>query len=134
MNAALRAGLAYTLVVFAVAFVLGVVRVLLVAPRTGALAAVALEVPVTLAVSWAVCSRLVRRFGVGDGAADRAGMGVAAFALLLALEWALALFVFGRSVEETLSTYRSAAGILGLAGQVGFALVPLLQRSRPEAA
>lgn len=130
VSAAPLAGAVYTLLIFAVAFVLGVARVLLAAPRIGELAAVALEVPVTLAVSWVVCPRLVRRFAVGRDAPGLAVMGASAFVLLMALEWALALLVFGRSVQETLGTYRSAAGILGLAGQVGFALVPLLQAHR----
>jgi hypothetical protein len=127
MSAALRAGVAYTLVVFALAFLLGVIRVLIVAPRIGEFAAVALEVPITLTASWAVAPRLVRAFGVRPDRGARAAMGAAAFVLLMALEWALALLVFGRGVAETLATYGTAAGVLGLAGQVGFAFVPLLQ-------
>ncbi|MDA0302120.1 MAG: hypothetical protein O2822_06290 [Chloroflexi bacterium] len=127
MSAALRAGVAYTLLVFALAFVLGVVRVLFVAPRIGELAAVAIEVPITLTASWVIAPQLVRWFGVRSDRRERAAMGAAAFLLLMVLEWTLALLVFGQSVAETLAGYRTAAGILGLAGQVGFAFVPLLQ-------
>ena len=43
--------LVYVAAVFAAAFVLGTLRVLLVAPRLGELAAVALELPVVLCLS-----------------------------------------------------------------------------------
>lgn len=130
MSMALRAGAAYTLLVFAVAFALGVVRVLLVGPRIGELPAVAIEVPVMLAVAWPICARMVRTFALGS-TSERAAMGASAFVLLMALGWALALLVFGRSEDEMLAEYRKAAGLLGLAGQVGFALLPVLQSS-PE--
>ena len=132
MSAPFRAGGIYTLLVFAFAFAfaLGVLRVLLIAPRIGELAAVAIEVPVMLAIAWPICARLVRSFALGPGSA-RAAMGASAFVLLMALEWALALLLFKRSVAQTIAGYGTAAGLLGLAGQVGFALLPFLQRS-PE--
>lgn len=77
----LKAAFAY-LPVFAVAFALGALRVTLVAPQTGALAAVALELPLVLALSWAVAGRVLRRWPQ----APRAAFGALAFALLMLLE------------------------------------------------
>ncbi|MGB4908133.1 MAG: hypothetical protein WBP15_06330, partial [Tabrizicola sp.] len=54
--------LAYVLPVFAVAFALGAVRVNLVAPRVGPLLAVAVELPLVLALSWAVAGRVLNRW------------------------------------------------------------------------
>lgn len=133
MSLAFRAGGVYTLLVFAVAFALGVLRVLLIAPRIGELAAVAIEVPVMLAIAWPICARIVRSFALGRGS-ERAAMGASAFALLMALEWSLATLIFGRPIEDTLTGYGTAAGLLGLAGQVGFALLPLLQRRQADGA
>lgn len=127
MSRALRAGGVYALAVFAIGFVLGTARVLLVAPRIGEFAAVAIEVPVMLAIAWPICARIVRSFALGRGS-ERAAMGVSAFVLLMALEWALALLLFRRSVAQMIGGYGTAAGLLGLAGQVGFALLPFLQR------
>jgi len=47
-----EAGCVYALSVFAIGFVLGAIRVLVLAPRLGNAVAVALEVPFMLAVSW----------------------------------------------------------------------------------
>jgi len=54
-------------------------------------------------------------------------MGAAAFALLILGELAVSTFVSGRSLEDTLATYRSLPGILGFSAQVIFALLPLGQ-------
>ena len=58
----LKPALVYVLPVFAVAFLLGALRVTLVAPRIGPLAAVALELPLVLALSWVVAGRVLRRW------------------------------------------------------------------------
>ena len=57
MHPVVKAAFAYVTPVFAVAFVLGALRVTLVAPVAGPLLAVALEVPVVLALSWIVAGR-----------------------------------------------------------------------------
>ena len=76
MSTALRAGFVYFLIVFAIGFVLGTVRVLFVVPRFGATNAVLIELPVMLAVSWIVCAWLVRRFGVARAVAARLVMAL----------------------------------------------------------
>lgn len=56
-----KPALACVLPVFALAFCLGALRVTLVATLTGPLAAVALEVPVVLALAWAVAGAVLLR-------------------------------------------------------------------------
>ncbi|MBU8541432.1 hypothetical protein [Falsiroseomonas tokyonensis] len=127
MTAALQAGFCYFAVAFAVGFVLGTLRVLAIAPTLGEVASVALELPAMLAVSWVACRWLVRRFAVPARPGPRLAMGSIAFALLMLAELGVSIFAFGRSAAEHVATYRNAAAQLGLAAQLGFALLPLGQ-------
>jgi hypothetical protein len=52
---ATKAGALYAIVVFSIGFILGTIRILLLAPRLGETAAVIVEVPIILAASWPVC-------------------------------------------------------------------------------
>jgi hypothetical protein len=67
-RAATQAGVAYTAGVFVVAFALGTIRVMFVAPRVGNLLAVLLEAPIVLAVSWPISMWCARRFDLGSDA------------------------------------------------------------------
>lgn len=122
---ALLAAIAYWLAVFATGFVLGVARTLIVAPRVGALAAVAVELPIILSIAWWICARILRWIPLTRRGA--LAMGAVAFGLLLAAELALSSLLFGRTVGEHLALYADPAHLLGLAGQVAFALFPWLQ-------
>ena len=132
MTTAIRAGLAYFLIVFAIAFGLGVIRVSFIVPRIGELAAVCIEGPLVLAISWAVCRRVVRRFAVPPGAAPRLAMGALAFTLLMAAELALSVTLGGLSAAQHGALYRVLAQQIGLAAQIGFAAIPWLQRHSAE--
>jgi xanthine/uracil/vitamin C permease (AzgA family) len=120
------AAFVYFAVVFAFAFALGVVRTLLIAPWTGALAAVLMEVPVVVVVSWIAARRVLRERDFTSG--QRAAMGAIAFALLMASEALLAGVLRGQSVGEWAGEVGTPPGLIGLAGQIGFALIPLLVR------
>jgi hypothetical protein len=122
----LAAGVRYFLIVFAIGFVLGTVRTLFLAPRLGDLAAIAIELPFMLAAAWWVCRRLVRHLPAG--LAPRAVMGGSAFVLLMITEFAMSIWLFGRSPATYAAGLVNAAGLLGLAGQVAFALMPLAVR------
>jgi hypothetical protein len=126
----LKAGLAYFAVMFTVGFVLGALRVGLVAPRIGDLAAVLIELPLILAASWFVCRRLTAILAIAARVPDRLAMGALAFTLLIITELALAGPLFGRSLSQSLTGMATDAGLLGLAGQILFGLVPLLQLRR----
>lgn len=128
------AGLAYFALVFALGVVLGTVRVLLLLPRIGEVPAVLLEVPVMLAFSWWACALLARRLDVPATPTARLVMGALAFALLMTAEFGLGSWAFGRSVTEQLLRLRETPALIGLAGQLVFATLPLIQlaRRRPK--
>ncbi len=127
MRAGLRAAVPYFLAVFAVGFVLGTLRVLVLAPALGAVAAVALEVPLMLVVAWYASRWAVARHRVPAREGPRLAMGGFAFALLMAAELMLGVWGFGQSLAGILAGYVMPEGMLGLAGQVAFALVPTAQ-------
>lgn len=119
------AGAAYCLIVFLLGFVLGSTRVLLVAPRLGETMAVLLETPLMLAASWAFCGWCLRRFEVVPKADAGVVMGGVAFALLMGVELAVSVLLFGRSPNGFVSGYRTTPGAIGLAAEVAFGLMPL---------
>jgi hypothetical protein len=128
MLAAIRAGLLYFFGVFAVGFLLGTIRTLVLVPRIGALAAVALELPLMLLASWWLCGVVLRRIPLPPAALLRLTMGGWAFLLLMTAELALAVWGSGLTPAEHWASFAGAAAQLGLAGQIGFALVPLIRR------
>ncbi|MBR7620705.1 hypothetical protein JKL49_15030 [Phenylobacterium sp. 20VBR1] len=124
------AGVAYVAIVFAVAFALGTVRTLLVAPRLGDTLAVTIEAPLILAVSWLASAWCVRVFQIPPAVAPRLTMGGVGFGLLMLLELGMSVLLFGRTPGDYLAAFLSRPGAIGLAAQLGFALVPLLQIKR----
>ena len=127
MRQSIIAGLAYFGCVFAVGFALGVVRTVLVAPLLGETFAVVLELPIILAVAWIACRWLTRRLEVPARLLPRSVMSTTAFILLMTGEAFISLLLAGRSLAEHLQLYREASHMLGLAGQIAFALFPALQ-------
>ncbi|GAA6201977.1 hypothetical protein [Aquicoccus sp. SU-CL01552] len=122
------AGVLYFLILFACGVVLGTIRTLILAPTVGPVAAVALELPVMLGLSWIVAARLTRGRPALAGAGRRLVMGGLALILLLVAELALAALAFGQTPGAFLATLATPQGALGLAGQLGFGLIPWLQR------
>jgi hypothetical protein len=117
------AGLAYWAVVFALGFVLGTIRVLWLAPLVGVVPATLIELPVMLTASWLAAGWLVRRFAIMRGS-EALVMGGLAFGLLMAAECALAVGLMGQTPAQWLADLRQPHALLGLAGQVMFALIP----------
>lgn len=132
MAAAFRGGIVYFALVFAIGFGFGVVRQTLVIPRIGELAAVLLEVPLLLALAWPLCRRVVRRFAVAPLLADRLVMGLVAFGLLMLAELLLAVTLAGQTPAQHWARYAELPVQIGLAGQILFALIPLLQGKPSE--
>jgi hypothetical protein len=123
---------AYFAIVFACGFVLGAVRLMAIAPRTGPTTAVLLELPLMLAASWLSCGWSIRAFEVPRGLGARLAMGAIAFGLLLAAEAALGVLGFGQTLGAWIAAFGAPPGLVGLAGQIAFALVPVAQRARPR--
>jgi hypothetical protein len=127
MREALKAAAAYFCTTFAAGFLLGTMRTLLVEPKTGALGAVALELPLMLAVSWIACGWALRRFEVESGFSPRLVMGLVALALLLVAELWVSTALAGRSLGEHLALYLTAPALLGLTAQLAYAVFPLVR-------
>jgi hypothetical protein len=118
-----NAAIVYWAMVFALGFVLGTVRVLWVIPLVGLMPATLLELPIILAASWLAAGWLVRRFGIAGGG-EALAVGALAFAILMAAECALAGVLTGQTPAQWLADLRQPHALLGLAGQVVFALMP----------
>ena len=123
---ALLASVAYFAAALAAGFLLGTIRVLIVAPRIGELAAVLGELPIMLATCWAAARALHRRLHL-QALLERILMGEMAFVLLLCAEYLLATAVFGRTTRDYLAALGSTAGVIGLFGQALFGTLPAAQ-------
>jgi predicted Abi (CAAX) family protease len=128
----IQAGAAYFAIVFAVGFALGTVRTLFLAPRLGEQLAVIIELPLILGASWLACGWVLRRWPVEPATGPRLTMGAAALALLILAEIALSLTAFDRSLADYFRNFTTLHGLIGLAGQIVFALMPLLRARIPH--
>jgi hypothetical protein len=118
---AVVAGLAYAVAVFLFGSAVGTIRILALEPEFGALDATALELPLMLGLTWLVSLFVTRRCAVSPRAGDRLVMGLVALTILIATERGIGALI-GRPPD-----FRQPAALLGLAGQIAFALFPLLQ-------
>ncbi len=119
--------LAYFAIVFAIGFVLGTLRVLLIVPRFGETTAVLLELPVILVSAWLICRWVMRRWAVSRRPGARLFVGLAALAMLLVAEVLLGLTLFGRDLAGQLAEMTQGSGALGLAAQLIYAFFPVVQ-------
>ena len=129
--------LVYYVAVFGFAFAMGVARTLVVAPRLGPTAAVLLEIPIVLGVSWLVARRILR--GAHFTRWQCAALGAIAFALTMASGVALAQAIWDQSSTLWLMSLTTPLGLVGLTGQVLFGLIPIFEghrqsRNRPNRA
>jgi hypothetical protein len=128
MRRGLLAGIVLALLLLAAGTALGVLRVLVLAPRLGPGWALALELPMMLAIAWVATGRLLRRFAVPDAAAPRLAMSGAMLLALFAGEAALAAGLAGASPAAWLAGFAEPAAWPGLAAQVAAGLLPLVRR------
>ena len=130
MNRAGRAGVMYGAAAFALGFVFGALRVGLIAPAVGPVAAVLIELPLMLVLLWPIGHRLAQRWNVPGKTRPRLAMGATALAILITAECALGVIGFNRTWTEVIAGMTRPEGWLGLAGQVIFAAFPWLQARR----
>ena len=130
----LTAGGLYFLIAFAVGFVLGAARELVIAPRVTSDLAIVLETPVMAVAVWLGAGFAVRRLDVPGGIATRLPMGVLALVLLLGAEELLTRALRGGSLLEHWAMYGYLATAANLAGLLWFAFSPLaIKAPRPGA-
>jgi len=123
----LAAASAYFAVVFAVGFIFGAARIVLLVPVLGEVSATAAELPFMLILSWVVCAWLRQRFSVGVTWGANIGMGVMALALLLVAETLIGVSLLGRALAEHVLAYAAPGPALGLGAQLVFASFPAAQ-------
>jgi hypothetical protein len=125
MKHAAAAATLYFLVLFALGFLLGTVRVLVVAPHIGVLGATMLEVPVMLTAAFFGCRWVLARWQVPPAISVRWAMALWFLVLLLGFEMLLGVTLFGRTLAEQWAALAAPAGLIGLTAQVIAALLPL---------
>jgi hypothetical protein len=130
--AVVLAGMLYFVIVFTFAFAMGVARTFIVAPRVGTTAAVLIEVPVLLLASWGVARRLLRQRPFSFP--QRASIGATAFALTMVSEAVLAGLLRGQNAMQWALDVATPLGLVGLAGQLGFAAMPIFVGRRSHGA
>ena len=134
MLCAFKAGLCYFALTFGAGFLLGPLRIFLMVPRVGARAAELAELPVMIIVTWLAARWTIRRFRVPFSTRSRLVMGVVAFALLLAAEFALVLPLRGLTLEQYFATRDPVSSVAYYASLVLLALMPLIvERKRVSA-
>jgi hypothetical protein len=121
------AGSQWALLLFALGFILGTLRVLVTAPALGDWTATLVELPVMLWAGWLSCARLAKYQAVGTDTGARLLMGLAFLVLLLGAEQALGLWGFGRTLAQQGAAMQTPPALAGLAAQLITAAFPLLQ-------
>jgi hypothetical protein len=123
----IRAAMVYFALVFAAGFIMGTIRTLMIAPRFGEMAALAVELPVMLAISWWACGWVLKRMPIAWELPPRIAMGLLAFALLLAGEAAISVGLGGLTLAQHAAIYLSLPVQVGLVAQMLFAAFPALR-------
>jgi hypothetical protein len=126
MKRALTAATVYFLMLFALGFTLGTIRVLLVAPQIGVLGATLMEVPLMLIAAFFMCNWAVGRWHVSADLATRGAMALWFLVLLALFETLVGVALFGRTLAETWAGLATPAGLIGLTAQAIAALLPVV--------
>jgi hypothetical protein len=122
----MKAGALYFAVVFGAGFVLGIPRVLWVAPRLGTRAAELIESPIMLAIIILAAGWVVRRFSLPPTVAARLGPGVLALGLLLAAEFTVVLKVRRLTLAQYIAGRDPVSGTVYILLLLAFAVMPLV--------
>jgi hypothetical protein len=126
MKRALTAATVYFLMLFALGFALGTIRVLLVAPQIGVLGATLMEVPLMLIAAFLMCLWAVGRWQVPPGLVTRGAMTLWFLVLLALFETLVGVALFGRTLAGTWAGLATPAGLIGLTAQAIAALLPVV--------
>jgi hypothetical protein len=119
-------GVRYGTAMFGVGFVLGTVRQLFILPHTGLTGALAIEVPIIVAISVLVAKWIIIRRGSRDTSFGYLVTGMAGLATLFAAEELLSRLLNGRSVFAVWADFSAAASVINICGLALFTLMPWL--------
>ena len=121
--------LLYFAVVFAVAFLLGTVRVVWLEPQLGRAAAELCEAPFLL-VTMAFASRWVPRvLQLRNDLVSLGLMGLGALAILQGVDLAVGVYLRGITPAEQLANFATVAGLIYAGLLIAFAAMPVLLNS-----
>lgn len=119
------ASLTYFGLVFAAGFLLGIIRVLFLAPELGERAAELIEMPIMLVVIYLSARFITGRFAI-TAVPRLVSVGCLALLILLAVEFSAVLQLRDLTIGEYLAERDPVAGIAYLAGLFVFAAMPAL--------
>ena len=125
LSLALNLALLYFALVFAVGWVLGPIRELLVVPRFGHTAGHLAELPLMLAATFLAARWIVRRSHIG-GLAVLASVGLLAFVFLMAAEVAGTWLMRGLTLPQYFATFTPVTAAATICAYALFAAMPLL--------
>ena len=121
-----KGGLVYFALVFGAGFILGAIRVPILAPRLGERVAELVEMPFMFVAVLLAARFVVRRFSLPAGASSRLPVGLLALGLLLVAEFLLAVAIQDRSLGAYIASRDPVSGTVYLAMLVLFALMPVI--------
>ena len=123
---ALKAGVIYFLLVFAVGWILGPIRELWAVPHFGRMAATLSEAVIMLIAMMVAARWVIRRFEVPQTLSDTLSIGLIAIGLLFPAEIAGVVWVRGLSLREYLASFVTAPGVISLLMFLFFGAMPTL--------
>ena len=134
---AVKAGVVYFLLVFALEWILGPIRELWTVPHSGRVTATLLEAVIMLIAMVAAARWVIRQFEVPQTTAATTAIGLVALGVLIPAEIAGVVFVRGLSFQDYFSSFLTAPGMISLSMFLIFAAMPslvtLLTRGRSGA-
>ncbi|MCB1480362.1 MAG: hypothetical protein KDJ62_16110 [Rhodobiaceae bacterium] len=132
MSALIRPGIRYGLFAFAIGYVFGLLRVLVLTPALGAWLGYYIEFPLVTVAVFALGCWMGNAFGQGRSLPWLLGLGVIGVVTLIAIEASLALVVLGQPFQAYLQSYNLAAGHLFPIGLAFMAVAPMFSRFMPR--
>jgi hypothetical protein len=129
----LKSSFAYFAIVFAVGFLCGPIRVLMLEPMFGATAAVLFEAPILLMAMLYAARFVPRRLRLQPMATAHLGMGIGALALVLVADFGVGVFLRDLTPEAIAAQFSTPAGRVYGALLLAFALMPWLVNRRARA-
>ena len=111
---AVKAGIVYFLLMFAVGWILGSIRELRAVPHFGPVTATLLEAVIMLIAMVAAARWVIRRFEVPQTTPATISIGLVALGLLIPAEIAGVVFLRGLSLQDYFLSFLTAPGMISL--------------------
>lgn len=123
-------GWTYFLLVFVIGFIFGAIRSIEISPRWGEVVGVVIETPLLLGVCWFVAKMIIKYMEPERSFRSMAILGGSAFVFLMVTEFVFSILVFRQTPTTFIKDFGETAGLIGLAAQILFALIPFFYIKR----